>query len=100
MPEYEGFLKTVYATGLVDINGVTALNSLHTRKLQTSKFIAGDKSGMVYLLDTSRKIVLDKHTLFEGQRINHIASAAIPWVETHLSTIAVIARGSPDIKIM
>jgi hypothetical protein len=60
----------------------------------------GDKMGTLHLLDASRKIVLDKKTIFEGQRITDISSASIPWLDTHLSTIAVIARGSPDIKII
>lgn len=100
MPEYEGLLKTVYATGFVDINGVTAVNSLHSKSLQTSKFVLGDKMGVLHLMDTSRKIVLDKKNIFDGHRIDSISSASIAWVDTHLCTIAVTARGVPDIKIM
>lgn len=59
-PEYEGFLKTIYSTGFIDINGITSVNSLHNKQLQTTKFILGDKQGTVHLLDTSRKNVLDK----------------------------------------
>lgn len=51
------------------------------------------------MLDTSRKIILHKDVAFQGHRILDIANSSIPWVDTHLSTIAVIARGIPDIKI-
>jgi hypothetical protein len=98
-PEYEGFLKTVYSTGFVDINGITAVRSLQTAKLSTNKFIIGDKTGAIHLLDTARKIVLHKEVVFEGHRILNITNSSISWVDTHLSTIAVTARGTPDIKI-
>jgi len=99
-PEYEGFLKTVYSTGFVDINGITVVESLHTKQLHTNKFVIGDKVGTLHLLDTSRKIILDKHNLFEGHRVIDITSASTSWAETYLSTIVAIARGSPDIKIL
>jgi hypothetical protein len=99
-PEYEGFLKTVYSSGFVDINGITAVRSLHTQQLRTNKFIIGDKTGTLHLLDTSRKIILDKNSLFDGHRIIDISSGSIPWVDTHLWTVAVISRGTPDIKIL
>lgn len=99
-PEYEGQLKTVYSTGFAEINGVTCVNSLHTRELHTNKFVLGDKFGTIHMLDSSRKIVLDKQNIFSDKRIVDITSASIPWVDTFLSTIVVIARGSPEIKIL
>ena len=99
-PEYEGMLKTVYSTGFAEINGITSVNSLHTRELRTNKFVLGDKFGTIHMLDSSRKIVLDKQTIFSERRIVDISSASIPWVDTFLSTIVVIARASPEIKIL
>ncbi|CAI2381989.1 unnamed protein product [Moneuplotes crassus] len=99
-PEYEGFLKTIYSTGFVDVNGITAIKSLQTAQLSTNKVIIGDKNGLIHLLDTQRKIVPGELELFQGNRITNIDSCSIPWLETHLSTIAVISRGSPEIKIV
>lgn len=99
-PEYEGNLKTIYSTGFVDVNGITAIKSLQTSQLTTNKFIVGDKHGSIHLLDTQRKIVPGELKLFEGNRITDISNSAIPWLETYLSTIAIISRGSPDIKIV
>lgn len=39
-------------------------------------------------------------TIFEGHRVHQVVSSAIPWVDTYLSTIVVIARGTPDVKIL
>mmetsp|Transcript_41210 Transcript_41210/g.47461 ORF Transcript_41210/g.47461 Transcript_41210/m.47461 type:complete len:111 (-) Transcript_41210:2319-2651(-) len=72
---------------------------MYNREMSTNKFVLGDKFGNVHILDASRKMVQDKN-IFNGNRILDIASASIPWVDTFLSTIVVIARASPEIKIL
>jgi hypothetical protein len=37
---------------------------------------------------------------YAGRRILHIASASLEWVDTTLTYLAVIARGSPIISIL
>ena len=64
--------------------------------------MTGDNFGEVQLIDTSRKLVLDKLKVpgFESRRIVSITSSSIEWVGTQLSYVAVIARGSPLINIL
>ena len=54
------------------------------------------------LVDTSRKLVLDKFKVpgCESRRIISITSCSIEWVGTQLSYVAVVARGSPVINIL
>ena len=54
------------------------------------------------LIDTSRKLVLDKFKVpgLEGRRIISISSSSIEWVGTQLSYVAVVARGSPIVNIL
>ena len=64
--------------------------------------MTGDNFGEVQLVDTSRKLVLDKFKVpgFESRRIISITSSSIDWVGTQLSYVAVIARGSPIVNIL
>ena len=66
------------------------------------KILTGNNFGEVQLVDTSRKLVLDKFKVpgFESRRIISIASCNIEWVGSQLSYVAVIARGSPLINIL
>ena len=66
------------------------------------KLILGDNSGSVHLFDVSRKLALDKLAIprYQGRRILNISTATIEWIDTKLTYIAVIARGSPVISIV
>jgi len=44
--------------------------------------------------------VLDKNEIFNGRRILSISTASVVWVDTKLTYIAVIARGSPLVKVL
>jgi len=44
--------------------------------------------------------MLDKKTVFEGRRIVSISTATITWMETKLIYVAVVARGSPYVRIL
>jgi hypothetical protein len=112
-PEYEGNVKEVNATGYMDLDGVTAIGRMNqvccsggTIEKQSAtvqqKLVLGDKFGQIHLFDVSRKLVLDKMVLpkYEGRRIQHIATASLEWVDTTLTYLAVIARGTPIISIV
>ena len=119
-PEYEGNLKEVSATGFMDLNGVTAIGKMSQTILAggvservpqgsdfsgasiQSKLILGDKFGQIHLVDVSRKLVLDKMeiTRFQGRRIINISTATIEWIDTKLTYVAVVARGSPVVSIV
>jgi|TARA_B110000285_G_C15127831_1_gene621446 hypothetical protein len=119
-PEYEGNLKEVSATGFMDLNGVTAIGKMSQTVLAggvsekvpqgtdfsgaslQSKLILGDKFGQIHLVDVSRKAVLDKMEIarFKGRRIINISSATIEWIDTKLTYVAVVARGSPVVSIV
>ena len=66
------------------------------------KILTGDNFGEVQLIDTSRKLVLDKFKVpgFDGRRIISISSSSVEWVGTQLTYVAVIARGSPFVNIL
>ena len=66
------------------------------------KILTGDNFGEVQLIDTSRKLVLDKFAVpgCQGRRIISISSCSIEWVGTQLSYVAVVARGSPVVNIL
>jgi len=113
-PEYEGFLKDVQATGFLELEGVTVVKTISKAlaaggipessdeqvPVLPSRTLLGDKFGAIHLLEVNRKLVLDKRVLFEGQRIESIATATIVWADTKLTYAAVIGRGSPEIKIL
>ena len=50
----------------------------------TQKVAAGDNFGTVSIVDTTRKIVVDRFKVpqFNGRRIISISSATIEWVGT------------------
>jgi hypothetical protein len=52
--------------------------------LITSKVAAGDNFGTVSIIDTTRKIVIDRFKIpsLNGRRILSISSATIEWVGT------------------
>jgi len=64
--------------------------------------ILGDKFGQIHLVDVSRKLVLDKMEIskFKGRRIINISTATIEWIDTKLTYVAVVARGSPVVSIV
>jgi len=64
--------------------------------------ILGDKFGQIHLVDVSRKLVLDKMEIskFKGRRIINISTATIDWIDTKLTYVAVVARGSPVVSIV
>lgn len=118
-PEYEGNLKEVHATGFMDLNGVTAIGKMNqtvlgggvvdkpqalesTSHTIQSKLILGDKFGQVHLLDVSRKLILDKIQIerFKSRRIQNISTATLQWLDTKLTYLAVVARGSPLVSII
>ena len=46
-------------------------------------------------------MMLDKKLVFEaGRRVQNISTATLTWMDTKLSYAAVIARGSPQVKIL
>ena len=69
----------------------------------TSKILVGDNFGQVTLLDIQRKVVLDRLKLpdFEsGRRIITISTCSLEWASTHLTYVAVVARGCTKINIL
>eukprot|EP00826_Nyctotherus_ovalis_P056035 TRINITY_DN74_c0_g4_i4.p1 TRINITY_DN74_c0_g4~~TRINITY_DN74_c0_g4_i4.p1 ORF type:complete len:874 (-),score=273.77 TRINITY_DN74_c0_g4_i4:669-3290(-) len=102
-PSYEGHLKDLWATGALEINGITAISTeSNTRYLAEGKFnrvIVGDKTGTIYLIDCARKLLLTKAEAFQGRRITGISIASIAWLDTHLVVVAVCARGSGHVSI-
>lgn len=57
------------------------------------------------MFDSNRKMTLDQKSLWgdQGQhprRILHISNSTITWLDTKLTYAAVIARGSPFVKII
>jgi len=78
--EYEGFLKEVQATGFVDQSeGITCMHSVKpvvigpggkidkeaSQSGVANKIVIGNKYGQVELFDASRKLMLDKKSLYE-----------------------------------
>lgn len=53
-------------------------------------------------MDVSRKLVLDKMQIekFKGRRIQNISTATLQWVDTKLTYMVVVARGSPLVSII
>ena len=97
----------------MDLDGVTAIGKMNQVCLSggiiekssvgiQQKLILGDNFGSVHLFDVSRKLALDKLAIprHQGRRILNISSATIEWIDTRLTYIAVIARGSPVISII
>ena len=68
----------------------------------TSKVAVGDNFGTVSIVDTTRKIVVDRFKIpsLNGRRVLSISSATIDWVGTQLTYVAVVARGSPQVHIL
>ena len=67
----------------------------------SNKVILGDKFGYIHLFDAQRKLMLDKKQMFEnGRRIANIATGTVNWMDTKLTYVAVIGRGSPIVKIV
>lgn len=62
--------------------------------------LIGDKHGNVHLFESSRKLINDKKQVFEGRRILQISTCTLQWMDTKLTYAAVIARGSPFVKIL
>ncbi len=62
----------------------------------------GDNFGTVSIVDTTRKIVVDRFKIpsLNGRRILSLSSATIDWVGTQLSYVTVVARGSPQVHIL
>lgn len=53
------------------------------------------------MFDAARKLMLDKKSLYEVPRqILNISTATIIWLDTKLTYISVVARGSPYVKIL
>lgn len=59
--DFEGGLKEVYASGVVEIDGITSTASLKKSDLNddSHRYIMGDKKGKIFMLDASWKIILD-----------------------------------------
>lgn len=69
----------------------------------TSKILAGDNFGQVTLIDIQRKVVLDRLKLADyesGRRIIAMTTCSLEWASTHLTYIAVVARGSSKINVL
>lgn len=102
-PSYEGHLKDLWATGALEINGITAISTeSNTRYLAEGKLnrvIVGDKSGTIYLIDCARKLLLTKAEAFQGRRIAGVSTASVAWLDTHLVVVAVCARGSGHVNV-
>ncbi len=102
-PSYEGHLKDSWATGALEINGVTAISTeANTHYLSAGKFnrvILGDKFGGLHLVDCARKLELTKVEAFPGRRVTSVSTATVTWLDTNLVTVAAVARGSADINI-
>lgn len=80
------------AGGILDKEGYITISN---------KVILGDKFGCISLFDSSRKLVLDKKALFDPVRsILHISTSTIQWVDTKLTYISVIGKGSGYVKIL
>lgn len=76
-----------------------------------NKVLLGDKFGQLILFDSGRKMVLDKKQLWglldpqtntqtHPRRICHISTATLSWMDTKLTYVSVVARGSPFVKIL
>ena len=115
--EYEGFLKEVQATGFVDASdGITCISQVRAcvigsgGKIEkeasqsvSNKLVIGDKFGQIQLFDAGRKLMLDKKPLFEGaqpRQIINLSSASVVWVDTKLTYVTVVARGSSLVRIL
>jgi hypothetical protein len=103
------------ATGFMDLEGVTTITQTQIASGAggmldkegypsiSNKVIIGDKFGAIHLFDVTRKLILDKKLLFEAnspRRILNISTSTILWVDSKLTYISVIARGSPCVKIV
>eukprot|EP00347_Sterkiella_histriomuscorum_P023831 403333237 len=122
-PEYEGFLREVQATGFLDQEGITFLTQSAMTvgpggvlekegySFISNKVLVGDKFGNLILFDASRKLILDKKQLWgqidtqtnqqgHPRRIQHISTCTLTWMDTKLTYVSVIARGSPIVKIL
>lgn len=67
-----------------------------------SKVLAGNNSGSVSLIDSSKKNVLDRFEIpeFKNRRILAISTCSVEWVSTQLTYVAVVARGSPVVVVL
>lgn len=71
-PEYEGFTREVSATGIMELEGISCMESVAVavgaggvldrdgKTQHSNKIIIGDNFGNIHLFDASRKLVLDK----------------------------------------
>ena len=112
--EYEGFIKEAAPTGSLDLDGTTCMVNIGSlvgpggvfskedQHTVSHKILTGDNFGEVQLIDTSRKLVLDRFKVpgFDGRRIISISSSSVEWVGTQLTYAAIIARGSPFVNIL
>ena len=100
---YEGNLKEIYTSGSIDIQGITAMGTevsyIYGHDTRPSKVLLGDYLGNLYLVDTSRKIILDKIEVEKGSRVLEISLCTIEWVDTMLSRVVVLSRGSVVLRI-
>lgn len=64
--------------------------------------IAGDNFGSLQLIDTQRKLVIDRFKLpaLQSRRIVSLNSCTIDWVGTQLTYVAVAARGHAQVHIV
>jgi hypothetical protein len=52
------------------------------------------------LFDVSRKLITDKKQVFESRRISSISTATLHWMDTKLTYVVVVARGSPFVRVL
>lgn len=112
--EYEGFIKESPATGHIEMDQTTVLHQVTVavgpggliekgeQSNTTSKVIAGDNFGQLSLVDTQRKLVIDRFKIpaLQGRRIIALSSCTIEWVGTQLTYVAVAARGHAQVHIV
>lgn len=112
--EYEGFIKESPATGHIEMDQVTVLHQVAgslgpggiidktEQPLITAKVLAGDNMGGIQLIDTQRKLVVDRFKLpaLQSRRIMSLSTCSIDWVGTQLTYVAVAARGLATVHIL
>jgi hypothetical protein len=55
------------------------------------------------LFDASRKLMLDKKSLYESpnpRQILNISTATLVWLDTKLTYVSVVARANPIVKVL
>ena len=55
-PNYEGAVRELQSQGTLDLEGISCM----TRDHNQSHLILGDRTGTIYILDVSKKLILSK----------------------------------------